>query len=235
DVDRQQRDHAGHHHGDAPTEIGGDETGDRAGERGADAPGRAGDADDAAAQPRRPGFRHQHRAERPFAVEREEQQRARDHEHCECRRQRRNRHQQREQRDVDREQCAAAVAVGEPRPEIEPGDADEQRDLHAGAILRQGELEFLDHHRRDQREDHAVHAVEAPAERVGGGDVPMGLRQLGAAGDGAVVGVLQVFLFERTDIGIRIAHRRRGVSVSRDAAHAASPDCSLRSCAAISG
>jgi hypothetical protein len=43
-------------------------------------------------------------------------------------------------------------------------------------------------------------------------------RNFGAAGDGAVVGVLQVLLFDRADIACAI-NRRRGMSVRRDAAH----------------
>ena len=126
--------------------------------------------------------------------------RARDHEDRKGRRQRRDRHQQREQRDVDGKQRAPPEPVGQPRPEIEAGDADEERDLKAGAIFRHGQREFLDHQRRDQREDHAVHAVEAPAERIGDRDMPMRFRDLRAAGDGAIIGVLQMFLLERSDV-----------------------------------
>ncbi len=66
------------------------------------------------------------------------------------------------------------VAVGEPRPDEHSRNADQQRDLHPGPPGRQIDAELLDHHRRDQAEDHAVHSVEHPAEAVGDGDVPMG-------------------------------------------------------------
>ena len=54
---------------------------------------------------------------------------------------RHDRHHQREQRDVERQQRAAAVAVGEPRPGVHAGDADQQRDLQPGAVLRNGDAD----------------------------------------------------------------------------------------------
>src|SRR5438270_654447 len=79
--------------------------------------------------------------------------------------------------------------VGQPRPEVQPGYSKEPGDLQAGTIFGNGEREFPDHQRRDQREDHAVHAVKAPAERVGAGDMPMRFGEYFALGDGAIIGV----------------------------------------------
>ena len=129
-------------------------------------------------------------------------------ENGEGRRQRHDRHQQREHRDIDREQGAAAEPVGKPRPEIQPGDAEGERDLQAGPIVRDGERELLDDQRRDQRKDHAVHAVEAPAQPIGDGDVPMRPGDFGRLGDGAIIGVLQMLLLEGSDACCTI--RRRG-------------------------
>jgi hypothetical protein len=157
----------------------------------------------------RPGFRYQHRAQRPLPVQREADDRSCDHEHRERGRQGNDGHQQREQRDIHGQQGSPAVAVGQPRPEIEAGDADEERDLQTCPILRHGQREVLDDQRRHEREDDAVHAVEPPAEAVGGGDVPVRRRDAALVGDGTIVCVPHVLLFERTDACWTIRRRIR--------------------------
>src|ERR1700682_2213184 len=53
--------------------------------------------------------------------------------------------------------------------------------------------------------------------------MPMGFRTLGAVGDRAVIGELKMLLFQRSDwLGRRIC-RRRGDTVSGDAAHGNPP------------
>ena len=147
----------------------------------------------------------------PFSAKADD--RPRDHEHREGGREGDDRHQEREQRDIDRKQRAPPVAVGKPRPDIEAGDADEERDLQARPVLRHGERELPDDQRRDQREDHAVHAVETPAEAIGDGDVPVRRRDAAVVGDGPIVGVPHVLQLERTDACWTI--RRRGRQPTR--------------------
>ena len=79
-------------------------------------------------------------------------------------------------------------------------DADQQRDLQAAAVLRERDAEVLDDQRRGQREDHAVHAVEAPAETVGDGDVPVRSGQpRRIAGRAKRGGTFPVALLQRAD------------------------------------
>src|SRR5581483_12324073 len=57
---------------------------------------------------------------------------------------------------------------------------------------------ILHDERHNQREDHAIHAVETPTSAVRNGDVPVRLRHcLARPGDGSIIRVLQVLLFKR--------------------------------------
>jgi hypothetical protein len=172
-----------------------------AGQGRADAPRRAVEAEHAPAQPRGPGLGHQHRADRPLAVQRKTDETVKGDECSPGRRQRHQRNHQRKHRDIDRQNIAAAEPVGQPGPQIETGDADQHRDLHPAAVGAEIERELLHQQRRDQGEDRAVHAVEAPTEPVGPGDVPVGRGQPRGVGGVAVVPIAQVPRFERPGCG----------------------------------
>src|SRR5262249_5103207 len=134
-----------------------------------------------------------------------------------------DRHRPREDADVDPKKWARPEPVGEPRPKINPGDAKHRGDLTAGAELGNGDREILHDERHDQSEDHAVHAVEAPAGAVRNRDVPVRPRHFAVgAGDVSVIWVLHVLLFERPGAargGSADAH----VGVDRRRTHRVSP------------
>ena len=129
-----------------------------------------------AAQPSGPGLGHQPGADRRFAIQREPHQRIGRNEGPEVGGDRDQRHRQRE-----------------------------HRDLHAGAIGGQIDHERLQHKRRDDGEDDAIHAVEAPAQSIGHSDVPMGRGDPRIIGGVAIFRGLSVPLFQRADDAAGIA------------------------------
>ena len=146
DIDCQKSDHHRRQERGAPSPYSHDERHDRAGKRGTDAPGRAIEAEDEAAQSRGPGLRNQHRADRPFAVQREADNGVGRNESTPCRRQRDQRHRQREHCNVERQDIAPAKPVCQPRPEIKPNDADQRGELHPAAVGAEIDGELLHQH-----------------------------------------------------------------------------------------
>jgi hypothetical protein len=130
------------------------------------------------------------------------------HEGCPCGGERQYRHHDGEQGDVERQQGAASVTVGQPGPDEHAQDADQQGNLQARPVIRDSQAEFLDEQRRGQGDDHAVHAVEAPAEAVGDGDMDMRRGDPGLVGCGSEGGRFAITFLKRPDF--------RGLAASVD-------------------
>ena len=214
DIDRQKRDRHGQNKCCPPPPDRHHERDDRPGKRGADSPGGAVDTEHEAAQASGPGFGDEHGTDRPLTVQRKAHDAVDRDEAAPRRRQRHQRHRQREHRNVDGEDIATAKPVGEPGPEIKADDADQRRDLQTTAVGAEIDREFPHQHRRHERQDRAVHAVEAPAEAIGPSDVPMRRGDPARIGDVAIETRAEMLRLQRAGSCDRARIRRDSQGVS---------------------